>query len=127
MMKFIPFVEENEWEGETWRFWLQVDGNEAELEKLRAVLAEIEALYDDSEPGAPFTLGPANTLHDEDFVNKVCDLADEDEGGYMAAHQKVTGVLTVPDWPAPEDFGSRAEQDLYKGGIRALFRETATA
>lgn len=31
------------------------------------------------------------------------------------------------DWPAPEDFGGRAEQDLYKGGIRALFRETATA
>jgi hypothetical protein len=121
MMKFIPLVEEIEWEGETWRFWLQVDGNEAELEKLRAVLAEIEALYGDSEPRAPFTLDPADALQDEDFVDKVCALAD---GGYMAAHHKVTGVLTVPDWPEPKLFDSQVEQDLYKGGIRALFRET---
>lgn len=128
-MKFIQFVEDNEWEGETWRFWLPVDGNEAELEKLRAVLAKIEAFYADSEPGCPFRLDASDALHDEDFVDKVCALADEDEGGYMAAHQKVYGVLTVPDWPDPEDDGKTPtiEQDLYKGGVRALFRETASA
>lgn len=125
-MKFIKLTEENEHEGETWRFWLQVDGNETELERLYIALAALKVLYDDGEPGSPFVLDSTDHAKDESYVDVLIEQADEEEGGYMASDHKVTGVLRVPNWPAPIDFGSRMERDLYKGGVAKLFHETAT-
>jgi hypothetical protein len=126
-MRFVKLTEENEWEGETWRFWLQVDGNEDELVRLRGALDAVAQIYDGGEPGSPFTLDVLSNAKDESYVDVLIEQADEDDDGYMAADHKVTGTLTVPDWPAPADFGSKIEQDLYKGGITKLFRETADA
>lgn len=124
-MRFIKLTEENEWEGETWRFWLQVDGNEDELARLRGAIDSVAQLYDGGEPGCPFTLAALSQIKDESYVDTLIEQAEEEDGGYMASDDKVTGVLKVPDWPAPADFGSQIEQDLYKGGIRELFTESA--
>jgi hypothetical protein len=126
-MKFVKLTEENEWEGETWRFWLQVDGNEDALLRLHVALDALAALYRDGEPGSPFVLDSIDHAKDESYVDVLIEQADEEEGGYMASDHKVTGVLRVPDWPAPTDFGGRIEQDLNKGGVCELFQETAPA
>lgn len=126
-MKFVKLTEKNEHEGETWRFWLQVDGNEQELLRLHVALDSLKVLYRDGEPGSPFVLDLVSHAKEESYVDALVEQADEEEGGYMASDHKITGVLRVPNWPAPEDFGSRMEQDLYKGGIRDLYRESATA
>lgn len=126
-MKFLKLTEENEHEGETWRFWLQVDGNEDELVRLRGAIDAVAQLYDDGEPGCPFVLDALSKAKDEAYVDVLIEQADEEEGGYMASDHKITGTLAVPSWPAPADYDNRIEQDLYKGGIRDLFRESATA
>lgn len=124
-MKFAKFTEKNEWEGETWRFWLQVDGNEAELTVLNATLLKVAALYDGDDP--PFMLSP--TYRAERYVDFLIEQAEEDEDGYMASDHKITGKLTVPDWPdpGPEEYDNAIERALYKGGIAKLFRKTADA
>ena len=59
-------------------------------------------------------------------MDVLIEQADEEDGGYMASDQKVTGVLLLPDWEHdPRDYGNDIERDLYKGGIRDLFHETA--
>lgn len=110
-MQFIKFTERNQHEGETWRFYLQVDGNEDQLDKLWDLLID------------------ANTEEDEDFAY---DLSDRNEetlpeehvdvlvkhaggDGYRSAHEKVVGRFVCPD-----SLGDGAD-DLYKGKIAKLF------
>lgn len=106
-MQFIRFTERNEWEGETWRFYLQVDGNEDEITKLRRLLAEAAKR---SKIGLDYTLD--DTLMPEADVDV---LVDSTSDGYMPAHNKVTGRFKCPD-----DLGERANE-LYKGSIEEFF------
>lgn len=105
-MQFIKFTERNEWEGETWRFYLQVDGNEEEITKLRRLLASYKV-----KPALSYTLDDG--LLDEATVDALVDNGDDD--GYMRAHNKVTGRFACPD-----DLGERANE-LYKGSIEEFF------
>jgi hypothetical protein len=106
---FLKFQEVNEWEGETWNFWLLVDGNEDEVEKLRRLLdTASEAAEEDDVDGLPFELGTALTPEWEVDV-----LVKHAEGDYMPDHTKVTGTFTCPDSYHMEKF--------YKGGVVALF------
>lgn len=106
---FRRFTENNDWEGEVWHFWLQVQGNEVELEKFGQ---ELERLYGDSEPATRTYVLSEEVLPEYD-VNILADNADE--SGYMADQQVVEGVFTCPDID-----GTDAE-DLYKGGIADFF------
>jgi hypothetical protein len=93
---FVRFQEENDWEGETWNFWLPLDGNEDELLKLAALIAGREE-YRLGEQGEP-----------EAIVDKLIQYG---ESGYFAQHNKSTGRLTCPT-----DI-----EKLYKGGVRDCF------
>lgn len=105
-MQFIKFTERNHHEGETWRFYLQVDGNEEQITKLRKMLAAY-----DTTPAISYTLD--DQLLDEATVNALVEQADDE--GYMPAHNKVTGRFKCPD-----DLGHRADE-LYKGSIEEFF------
>jgi hypothetical protein len=107
-LTFVRLHEINEWEGETWDFWLQRDGNEAALERLGELIED--AMQDVEEPAFKLAL---SDVEPESVVNKLVHYAAD---GYMAAHNKVTGTLTVPD-----SLGQDAEK-LYKGGIRDFYR-----
>lgn len=124
-MQFVKLTEINEHEGETWRFWLQVDGNEEALAKLAIALGRVAELYGESYD-VPFELD--DQFKSEAYVDVLVEEAEDDDG-YMAPHHKVTGVLTVPDWPelGPDDYDNAIERALYKGGIAKLFSETAPA
>lgn len=110
MKRFIKFEENNDHEGETWFFWLQVDGNREELSKLAELLDEADTEW--------------YTLYwdewDEDFV----DFGVEEGGwGYMNYHNKVIGQFTCPT--ELEDGYSLSEmcnEWFYKGSIRDHFQ-----
>ncbi|MBF6358167.1 hypothetical protein IU449_27090 [Nocardia higoensis] len=105
MTMFRCYSEINDNEGETWDFWLQVDGNEAALEKLGNLLAT--AAVDGYD-----CYGLADVEVDEVGVDLLVAHAHV---GYMASAHKVTGILSVPD--------SFEVDGLYKGGITELFTE----
>ncbi len=116
-LRFVRFDETNDHEGETWTFWLQVDGNENQLDKLWNLLIDAAKNPDDEDE------------EDEDFAYDLSDRSEETLAeehvdvlvkhaagvGYMAAHTKVVGKFTCPD-----SLGDGAD-DLYKGKICKLF------
>lgn len=106
---FVRFHEYNDNEGESWDWWLQLDGNEDQLTKLDALLAE--TLADDDDPWYRLHL---DNREPESVVDKLVHYADF---GYFAAHTKVTGRFVCP-----ESLGEDADL-LYKGRIRGLFQD----
>lgn len=100
---FAHYVEVSESEGESWHFWIQTRGNKAAIEFLGESLL---GLFGEDDY-APYTL--YTDILTEEQVDLLCEFADE---GYMASHQKVTGVLKLPV--------TLTEADLYGGGILKL-------
>lgn len=97
-LTYVKFTENNDHEGETWTFWLQLDGNEERLAELAERLGQ-----DDEE----YQLDLSTQLSDSEAQV----LAEHGGTGYMAYHHKVAGRMSPPD----------SIDDLYKGGIRDLF------
>lgn len=108
-LKFVRFDEKNDHEGETWTFWLQANGNEAQLDKLRELLVDADP---DEDEDFPYDIDLSETLPEE-HVDVLVKYAAGD--GYRAAHEKVVGRLVVPD-----SLGDGAD-NLYKGKIAKLF------
>lgn len=110
-MNFIKFTEVNDHEGETWYSWLQVDGNEEELSKLRALL---ELLGSEE-----YTLGY------KQWGEEYIDFAVEEGGwGYMNTHTKVAGRFVCPDIgdeQEPETIQEFCDEEFYKGGVENHF------
>lgn len=109
MTRYVKFTENNDHEGESWNFWLPVDGNEQELEVLAVLVAT-----DDEYPEYELDL---DHPEDETAVDAFVRRAKQVEGGYMDSDNKVTGVLTVPP--------DLDVDKLYKGGIKGLFKAGA--
>jgi hypothetical protein len=103
-LTFARFVEFNDHEGETWTWWLQIDGNESQLDRLRDLLA-------DADVAEEYDLR-LDIVEPESVVDELREHAVD---GYFAGHNKVLGRLTCPD-----SLGEYADI-LYKGGIRDLF------
>lgn len=111
-MKFVKWEETNEHEGETWYHWLQVDGNEQELQKLRDMMND----YQDE------SYWLYNKTWDEDYVDFV---VEEGGWGYMNTHTKVTGVFTCPDYQTQSEgleISEFLDDKFYKGRIEDHFK-----
>lgn len=111
-MIFVAFYEKCEWEGETWRFWLQVDGNEEVIESVRRHLANYNDSDDDDDSEDSAWELSEEVLPEYD----VNILVNNSMSGYMAYEHKVVGIMSIPD-----DFHTDLEQFLNKGGIRDMF------
>jgi hypothetical protein len=103
---YIQLVENNEWEGETWHFYIPVAGNE----KAIGALSTLIQLWD-QDPEEPEYAISAKRLT-EAQVDALVEYGST--GGYMAEHNKLAGRL---DAEAIRDCG-----DLYKGSIRDFMR-----
>lgn len=96
MKQYYKFTEVNDWEGETWHFYIPVDGNKREIAKLKKeVDGEFYIVNDELLP--------------ENEVDILCKHSD---GGYMTTHNKLKGKLEIPN-----EKGRSIEDALYKGGI----------
>lgn len=105
IINFVEFVEDNENEGESWRFWLQQDGNVDQLHVLNILLEDNE----------DYTLNLEKSISEAD----VDALVDNTRRGYMAFENKVSGFFVLPD--PPDAFGKHF-CDLYKGRIKRYFK-----
>jgi hypothetical protein len=113
-LMFVRLRETNDWEGESWDWWLQVDGNEDAIAKLREILEVWAPDWGTDDP--PFVLHLDN-VEPEHVVDKLVQYAAEN---YFRLHNKVSGRFTCPD-----DLGENAEL-LYKGAIRSCFKKDGT-
>jgi hypothetical protein len=97
--KFASFVEINDYEGETWYFFIPVEGNEEAIKTLKEHLRGSEQFGFDFDEV------------DEYVVDILCERSIN---GYMPSHNKTHGKLVLPD--DMEDI----EEILPKGGIEGL-------
>lgn len=113
-MKFVKFTEINDWEGETWYFWLQLDNNESELKELESWLGT----FDDNGQEYELDMTPV----DEKEVDALVKHGGQ---GYMDYHNKVTGIFICPQ-PSEEvqkndEGGNWLSDNFYKGDIERHF------
>lgn len=115
MTTFVQFTEYNDYEGETWVFWLQLDGNEQNLLALEQLIARVQGV----DVEEPYSLDLETELSEE----HVDVLVKHAGSGYMNYHNKVVGVMKEPtELDLVEDVGYGPELNgLYKGGVRSLF------
>lgn len=99
--QFAEFVQNNESEGESWRFWLQLDGNEEAFEALKTLIEDQDEEYELTGRDIPEA--------DVDVL-----VRHRISPGYMHYENKLTGVFTCPD----------DADDLYKSGIEDCFKGT---
>jgi hypothetical protein len=104
---FVPFTERNEWEGETWTFWLQLNGNELRLAFLEAYLEH------ENDVDERFMLD-LDTVNSFETVASACQSARY-RSGYMLDTQMICGSMQLC---IPSNLSV-----LYKGGIRGYFNK----
>lgn len=104
--RFVKFVEHVHWEGETWVSWLQVDGNEDQIDKLWNLLIDAGEGYE-GEEDFPFELSDRDEeMLTEEYVDVLVKHAEQ---------SKVVGTFVCPD-SLDEDC-----RLIYKGQISKLF------
>lgn len=115
-MQFVKFAEHNDWEGETWYFWLQLDGNEAQLKELQTWLNT----FDDDNEAYELDMNPVDEVK-VDFL-----LANSDGTDYLHEHNKVVGSFTCPPVTsqAEEDGWQWLNDNFYKGAIVDHFKSS---
>lgn len=110
MTQYATFTEENDNEGETWRFYIPFDRNEGALARLYTLVERHRAAAED-EWQAPYSLSLDPI--DESVVNDRLSLADDTD--YMPAHNKLEGRLDFPEFDAGNPYWF--DDTFYKGKI----------
>ena len=117
-VQFVRFTERNDNEGETWNFWLQLDGNEEALNLLKSEL----------DGSADRWLVDAYELNMSPIPESEVDiLVKHTRRGYFAYENKVTGKFefTVPSEETAQEFhDTKAEyyyEEWYKGRLANKF------
>lgn len=111
-MNFVKFTENNDNEGESWNFWLQLDDNYPQLKELGAWLGTFD------EDGEAFELDLTPVPEEE-----VDAMVKHGRSGYMAYENKVTGKFTCPQptEEEQEDGYNWLLDNFYKGDIERYF------
>jgi hypothetical protein len=107
MTTYAKLTEDNDWEGETWYFWIPIEGNELTLKQLEGCLTEDDQYEVDMTPVPELEV---------DILVKHSDV------GYLHTHNKLAGTLKFGDEQAV--LIGRDGDPLYKGGIRDLMVST---
>lgn len=113
-MNFVKFTEHNDNEGEDWNFWLQLDGNEAQLKELANWLNT----FDDDGESYELNMTPVPE-------SEVDILVKHTGQGYMNYENKVTGTFICPQ---PREFVDDDQgwewlnDNFYKGDIVRCFK-----
>lgn len=117
-MNFVKLTEHNDNEGESWNFWLQLDGNEDQLKQLESWIGT----FDDYGEGYELNMTPVPE-------SEVDILVKHSDSGYMQYENKVTGTFTCPQPSEAVTSGNAGGEgyewlndNFYKGGIEGHFK-----
>lgn len=105
LVYYVELVEDNDWEGERWSWWIPEHGNHAQLEYLRDLVS--------ANPGSGYKMGARLRATDLDTI----ELAAINDHGYFDRHNRLDGFLDV--WGLTAD---NCMDELYKGGILGRMR-----
>ena len=114
-MKFVKFTENNDNEGESWNFWLQLDENQNELNRLQMLVSR----FDPNRESYEINMLPV----DESEVDVLVKHTGQ---GYMDYENKVIGYLTLPEVDENLDEDSGYDwllNNFYKGDIENCFTD----
>lgn len=107
--QYITFRESNQWEGESWNFYIPVEGNKEAIEELQKI--------SNGKVDAPTAYVVKELLLTENDVNgkvKDCD------SGYLNYHNKLEGRLDLKRLKNYKKEAKKIGQcPLYKGGIES--------
>ncbi len=108
-MSYFKFTEYNDWEGESWNFYIPIEGNTIPVEDLKTFIKNFsfEDMYKIDDK--PYT---------EEEVKILCD---NTESGYMDFHNRLSGKLILPELKV-EDCNI-VDDPFYKGGIENLMEK----
>lgn len=108
---FIVFEENNDYEGETWRFYITLKGNEDAVSAIEDLIGSVD------EYGDYYNISILKKLH-RYTIDKTA------MAGYMPSASVIDGTLDIGKLKkAAADFTNSAIEDpLYKGGITEFFR-----
>lgn len=112
-MQFVKFTEHNENEGESWLFWLQLDGNEEQLRQLQSWIGT----FDDDGEFYELDMTPVEEAMVDFAVRHINNTT------YINENNKVTGYFICPE-VTPSDEGDGIEwliDHFYKGNIERNF------
>jgi hypothetical protein len=114
--RFTPLVEINESEGETWTWWIQVNGNQGILDEIKS---RIEAAMNESDYYEEYDL-PEWPYGETLGIDQVGLLERWSHEGYCRDHNVVAGVLIrsqrwIRDGESSDPYNGL--DALYKGGI----------
>lgn len=104
MKTYLDFVEHNDWEGESWHFYIPVAGNEEAIEKFKII---INAINETS--GDEYEIG--KEMLKEEEVDTLVRFGGQ---GYYSNHNKLEGKLVIKKLQKALDDD---DDPLYKGGI----------
>ena len=107
MKKYIKFTENNDWEGESWNFYLELDGNEKEIKKLQELLTDYEI--------NDFALRNEFDESDVDILVKHTD------SSYLHYENKIEGKFNIEK--LEEEIKKNKDNALYKGKICVYFKK----
>jgi hypothetical protein len=96
---YLRLTERNDWEGETWHFFIRIQGNEEALNKIAAAVVGSEEFHIDP-----------TEYTEEEVDRRICD---DPGSGYMPMNNKLVGILKK--LPATKE---KLLEKMYKGGIR---------
>jgi hypothetical protein len=121
---YAVLVEHNGHEGETWRHYIPVEGNEEAIAELAAAVHAASGVNDDDDIEFDF-----EAAIQENYVNDRISMGDS---GYLDAHTKLAGKLQpLPEEPEGWESGDAYADGppwvfevLYKGKIRDLMEAT---
>jgi hypothetical protein len=117
MNNYVEFLEINDWEGESWSFFIPLEGNEHQLDLLETYLVDQENVKFDF----PYSLGGIPIPEFEvDILVKHSDV------GYMPRYNKLSGKLdanSLLEQLEQFELGDMMKFPLYKGGIKSFMKE----
>lgn len=105
-MRFTQMVETNEHEGESWCYWLQLDGNQVAIDELIGLIEEEELEEQYEFTGVLADLWEVDVLADKGNFGY----------GYCNQHSKIEGEFEMPP--------NFRVDDIYKGQIEKFFKES---
>lgn len=113
---YVKFTENNEWEGETWHFYIPTTGNEEALAKLAEAIGVIDPASNNNDS---YWLQLDNPIPE----SEVDVLVKHSEVGYLRYHNKLTGTFALTDDARDRIHDGDDCNPLVRGGIREFMQE----